>query len=356
MAWTHVHFGGRITALVGAAVAGVADDGRALYARLADVEEQGPPPAAHDSPMVDSVGVLGISDSDNTYVTGRGWDGRVHLWQVATTGRVTIPRPRRAESPAEPDPQVNELELAGFPEPMWAAPIVDEKSSTALTAHLGPDGEWRLQARGLLTGAGQGAGLVGRELHLGAAPDLALDYSSYAGGPAVVVGFIGDGPDPKATAWALSVSSKASRGLPMAEWRRVALDPVPTGMSSVARCGDATYLAGRVGDQPVVYKLWDLNFRGPVRTASVLAPPTELDPTAKDGASRPVVLVAGAEASLPVLLTASVDGNWLWWLGSDSWYRVPAPPGRLRAASFASGQIWAHVDGDLWSLPDPIEA
>jgi hypothetical protein len=357
MGWTHVPFGGRITTLVGAAVAGVADDGRALYARLADVDAQGPAPAADDSPMVDSVGVLGISDSDSTYVTGRGWDGRVHLWCVGTAGQEPAsPTQNPAEPPVEPDRAVRELELAGFPEPMWAAPIIDEKSSTALTAHLASDGEWRLQARGLLTGVGRGAGLVGRELHLGAAPDLALDYSSYAGGPAVVVGVVGDGPDPRATAWALAISPKLSRGLPMAEWRRVALDPVPTAMSSVARCGEATYLAGRDGDQPVIYKLWDLNFRGPMRTATVLAPPTELDPTASDGASKPVVLVAGAEASLPVVLTASVDGNWLWWLGPDSWFRVPAPPGRLRAASFANGQIWAHVDGGLWSLPDPIVA
>lgn len=352
MDWTQVPLGGRITTLVGTAVGGVTDDGRALHARLGE-HLPTDPVGDIDDPMVDSVGVLGISAHDSTYVTGRGWDGRIHLWRVApeSHGGPTSP-----EGPMPQRREVEELELAGFPEPMWAAPVVDGKSSTALTAHLGSDGAWRLQARGLLTGAGRGAGLVGREMHLGASPDLALDFSSYAGGAVVVAGVVGDGPDPRATAWALAGTSKVSAGLAAAEWRKVALDPVPTVMSSVVRCGESTFLAGRAGDRPVVYKLWDLTFRGPMRTASVLVPPTELDPSATDGASRAVVLVDGADACLPVLLTASVDGNWLWWLGADAWHRVAAPPGRLRSASLADGLVWAHVDGGLWSLPDPVAA
>jgi hypothetical protein len=335
MDWKKLDLGGRMTAMRGSVCAGVASDGTALIALLG---EHDPPVVTVDPLALDSFGVVGVSTGDRTWLTGRGQDGHLHLWGVT--------------SPDEPD-FVSSQELDGL-EAMWAVPALDARAAFVLTAYAG-EGGWRLRAHSLAD-ARSGTPTHGAELHLGGPPDAHVSYAFGLAGPVVVAGAIGDSPEPAAAAWAVQQDrNDVFAGL---GWRRVHLAPSPCELSSVSAggAGRRTWIAGRRGDQPVVYELLDLPFRGPLRTTPVPMPAVALAPEAVDGAARPVVMVDGACAEHPVFLAATTKGNRLCWLEAGTWKAHPVPDGQLHAASAAGGRIHVLLDGSVWSISDPAAA
>jgi hypothetical protein len=79
-------------------------------------------------------------------------------------------------------------------------------------------------------------------------------------------------------------------------------------------------------------------------------PDTRLDP------DHPVVYVAGIPIGRSmVLATQSADGPTVWIQKGRAWLRIPAPVGKLLAASTSDDGVYVLIEGTLWfrSLPDP---
>jgi hypothetical protein len=305
MDWTRLDVEGRVTALRGDACAGVTADGAAFIALLTDPE---PAVTIVESLSLDSFGVVGLSGGDTPWLTGRGADGQMHLWQVAAPHVLSE----------------RSLETTGA---AWAHEVSESAS------HPEPRG---------------------RALRLGGPPDAVLAFGFHAAGPLTVAGALGDAEDPPAAAWL--VDSGVDARLPEAsDWRRVHLSPTPSELSSVAVAADGrhTWVAGRVDSKPVVYEVLALPFRGLVRTTTLTLPILSLSEPAVDGPDRPVVLVDATAGDQPVFLVATADGNRVCWNDDGTWKAHPAPDGRLHAAAFAGGRIHALIDASAWSLPDP---
>jgi hypothetical protein len=330
MDWTRLDVAGRVTALRGDACAGVTADGTTFVALLAVPD----PGATLVEPiLLDSFGVVAVSGGDTPWLTGRGVDGHMHLWQVAAPHVLSE----------------RSLETMGA---AWAAPALDGRATGVLVA-LFDHGGWRLQARGLSDGANDGEPR-GRALRLGGPPDATLSFGFHADGAITVAGALGDAEDPPAAAWLVDTAVDA-RPKETADWRRVHLSPAPSELSSVgvSAGGRRTWLAGRVDSKPVVYEILSLPFRGLVRTTTLTLPVLTLSESAVDGPERPVVLVDATEGDQPVFLVATAGGNRLCWNHDGTWKAHPAPDGRLHAAACAGGRIHALIDASAWSLPDP---
>jgi hypothetical protein len=335
MDWKKLDLGGRMTAMRESVCAGVTPDGTAVIALLGDHD---PPVVTVDPLALDSCGVVGVSAGDRTWLTGRGQDGRLHLWGV--TG------------PDEPD-FVSGQALDGL-DAMWAVPVLDARAALVLTAYAG-DGGWRLRAH-TLAEARAGRAPRGGELCLAGPPDAHVSYAFRQSGPVVVAGAIGEGPAPAAAAWAVQKDhNDVFAGL---GWRRVLLAPTPCQLSSVSagRAGRRTWIAGRRHDEPVIFELLDLPFRGPLRTTAVPMPAITLAPEAVEGPARPVVVVDGAYADRPVFVAATTKGNRVCWLDGSTWKAHPVPDGHLHAASTVGGRIHVLLDGAVWSMADPAAA
>jgi hypothetical protein len=332
MDWTKLEVDGRVTALRDGACAGVTAEGTGFVAMLAD-------PCAGttvvDEMRLDSFGVVGLSGGDTTWLTGRGPDGQMHLWQVAGPHLL------------------GERSLEGQAA-AWAAPAVDAKASALLVADLA-DGRWGVQAHTLGKDDRVGAPR-GRGLRLGGPPDASMVYSFHERGTITVAGAVGDSTEPPTAAWMID-TDPTGRGSATADWRRVHLAPAPTELTSVgvAAAGRRTWIAGRVEAKPVIYEVLSLPFRGLVRSAAVTVPVLTLSPESLVAPARAVVLVEYVEGDHPVFLAATANGNRLCWstAGGTSWQAVAAPDGRVHAACLAGGRIHALVDGSVWSLPDP---
>jgi len=330
MDWTKLDVGGRVTAMKGPACAGVTADGIGFVALLGDGDSAA---TVVEDLSLDSVGVVGLSGGDTTWLTGRGADGQMHLWHVAAPHLLS------------------ERSLVAHGA-VWAAPALDAKATGVLVAYVA-EGGWRLRAHTLSVGPTDGEPR-GRELRLAGPPDATLAYGFHGTGPITIAGAVGDAADPQAAAWVV-VSDLDPRNPEAADWRRVHLAPTPSELSSVgvAAAGRRTWVAGRLDAKPVVYEVLDLPFRGLVRTTTLTLPVLTLSPGAADGAGRPMVLVDDVDGDQPVFLAATVDGNRLCWYDGTTWKAHPAPDGRLHAACLGGGRIHALIDGSIWSLPDP---
>jgi len=330
MEWTRLDVDGRVTALRGDVCAGVTTGGDAFVALLS-----APTTAVTvvDALTLDSFGVVGLSGHDATWLTGRGMDGQLHLWQVAAP-HVLSERSLEAWGAA------------------WAVPALAERATGMLVARPA-DGGWRLQAHALEDGPAAGRAL-GRSLSLGGPPDSALAFGFRATGPITVAGAIGDTADPPAAAWLLDPAVDA-RSPEVPDWRRVHLAPAPSELSSVvtADAGRRTWVAGRSEARPVLFEILSLPFRGLVRSTTLTLPVLSLSDSAVDGPDRPLVLVEGTDGDQPVFLVATSAGNRLCWNDAGTWKAHPAPDGTLRAAASAGGRTHALIGSSVWSLPGP---
>jgi hypothetical protein len=320
MDWTRLEVDGRVTALARGLCAGVGADGNAFVvpARL-------PHPAArwYDGLLLDSFGVLGVAQGEQTWLTGRGGDGRLHLWSAYTDGSMFVP---------------HSLEAV---DAVWATPLLDAHAGEILTASL-DGGGWRVRVH-----AREAAILGGQprahDLALAGDPGGALSFAFFEREPIVVAGPLGEAGAPQAM----------SLGRTDAEWRRIHLAPGPTALSSVAtgQFGRHTWIAGHVDGRAVVYQVLPLPFRGLLRSATVEVPGLDLAPEALDG--RPVVLVDETQRDSPTFVVALERGNRLCWHDGTEWKAHPAPDGRVRSACASGGAVHVLVDGSVWSLPDP---
>src|SRR5215212_5752707 len=322
MDWSRLDVAGRVTALAGGLCAGVHPGGNAFVMPL-----RLPHPAirTYDGLLLDALGALGIAQGEQSWLTGRGADGRVHLWSAYTDGSMFVP---------------HSLEAI---DAMWAAPVLDAHAGSVLSAGL-DGGTWRLRVHpretAILGGRPQAA-----ELRLDGDPHTTLAFGFDEREPLVVAGPLGESGAPHA--WSLGSNDT--------EWRRIHLSPTPTALCSVGtgQRGRHTWVAGHLDRRPVVYEVLSLPFRGLLRTANVALPPLDLAPEALHVGDRPVVLVDEHERDQPVFVAALPRGNRLCWHDGTEWKAHPVPDGRLRSACTSGGAVHVLVDGAVWSLPDP---
>lgn len=319
MDWTKLEVSGRVTAVQRGLCAGVSADGTVFTAplRLPHV-----PATTYDDVLVDSFGVLGVAPGSEAWLTGRGADGRLQLWEFAEGDRTLT-----GHSLAEDDA-------------MWAAPSADAGTELLLTCRL-DDGEWRLRTYDRRAAIAGGSPKVA-DLPLAGSPDSALVLGCPEKEPLVVAGRLGGSGT--ASAWALGEG----------DWRRIHLAPVPTALTSVSYGwgGRHTWIGGVAEGRAVVYELLPFRFRGPLRTATVSLPGLELI-AIPEGHGRPLLVVDDAAGDVPVLLAAMSRGNRLCWYDGTEWKALPAPDGPLRAACAADGAIHVLVGSTVWSIEDP---
>ena len=115
MDWTRLEVSGRVTAMQRGLCAGVTTEGTVFTAQLRLPHLR---PTTYDDLLVDSFGVLGVAPGDETWLTGRGADGRLHLW-ASGDGDVSGQRHSLTDVDA-----------------MWAAPTLDTGHRAA--AHRPP--------------------------------------------------------------------------------------------------------------------------------------------------------------------------------------------------------------------------
>lgn len=320
MEWTRLEVGGRVTALARGLCAGVGTDGDAFVVPL---RLPHPPPRTYDGLQLDSFGVLGVAQGEQTWLTGRGADGRLHLWSAYTDGSMYVP---------------HSLDAIGA---VWATPLLDAHAGLILSSHL-DGGAWRLRVHqrenAILGGRAQAD-----ELTVRGDPDLAVSVGYYEREPVVVAGMLGEDGPPHAMA--LGVTDH--------EWRRIHLAPTPTVLCSVAtgQFGRHTWIAGHRDGRPVVYQVLPLPFRGLLRSAAVDVPRLDLSPASLG--DRPVVLVDETQRDSPAFVAVLPRGNRLCWHDGTEWKAHPVPDGRVRSACVSGGAVHVLVDGSVWSLPDP---
>jgi hypothetical protein len=321
MDWSRLEVDGKATALTRGCCAGVGADGNAFVVELGL-----PAPArTYDGLLLDSFGVLGLAHGEHTWLTGRGADGRLHLWSAYDDGSMFVP---------------HSLDAIGA---MWAAPVPGAHGERVLSAHLDGDG-WRLRVhereKAILGGGQQAA-----DLAMATDPDTALAFASHDGEPLVVAGVLGDSGT--AHAWSLGATDK--------EWRRIHLSPSPTALSSVGTSQDGRrcWVAGHLDGRPMIYEVLSLPFRGLLRSAVVDVPALRLAEDSLSVRDRPVVLVDGHDRDLPVFVATLPRGNRLCWHDGTEWKAYPAPEGRVRGACASRGAVHVLVDGVVWSLPQP---
>jgi hypothetical protein len=337
MEWTRLDVDGRVTALRRGLCAGVGYDGRAF---TCDLRTLHPTPVSYDGIMLDSFGVVGASPGVDAWLTGRGADGRLHLIGA---------RPEFVGTAGECIE--HSLDDIGA---MWAAPVLDARAAYVLASDL-QDGTWRLRAYHV-DSAIIGGAPRGRSFALGSEPGASLSYSFFEKGPLVVAGRLGDGPSPVPAAWTLAELDGSPQPSRDEGWRRVAIAPAPTELTSVAigRASGRIWVGGRVDDLAAVWEVLQLPFRGLIRSTQVALPPVELAPEAADGrGGRSMVLVEEVRGALPVLVVATPRGNRLCWHDGTEWIALPAPEGPLRAACLAGGAVHLLVGASVWSVEDP---
>jgi hypothetical protein len=321
MDWTRLVVDGRVTALQRGICAGVTAEGTAFVARLRLPHER---PTTYDDLLVDSFGVLGVAPGEPSWLTGRGADGRLHVWPTDERG---------------PD-DAHSLETV---DAVWAAPAHDARADHLMTCHLESGGWWlRVHQRDdvLLEGRPRA-----RDLALAGEPDTSLVYGFHRQGPLVVAGQVGTSGTP--SAWSLREGGDG--------WRRIHLAPAPTALTSVAtsRDGRRTWIGGVAAERPAVHEVLALPFRGPLRSTSIAVPALTLTEPAS---GRALVLVDDVGGDIPVFMASLGRGNRLCWHDGSEWKALPAPDGPLRGACASGGAVHVLLGSEVWSVEDPIGA
>src|SRR5262249_56544334 len=103
---------------------GVTAEGTAFVAPLGLPHEG---PTTYDDLLVDSFGVLGVAAGERTRLTGRGADGRLHVWSTDADGE-------DGDAPTTLDPV----------DAVWAPPVHAVRTDHLLTCHVDA-GAWRLR-------------------------------------------------------------------------------------------------------------------------------------------------------------------------------------------------------------------
>ena len=182
----------------------------------------------------------------------------------------------------------------------------------------------------------------GHPLFVSAKPSSRSVLTGSTQSGAIVAGAISDQPNrPRASPQVWTIEDIG--GAPTdGRWTRRPLAPTPDGLTDVASWEVGWWVAGHRNLRPVVY-----DFDSPTR-GTIPMPDTRLDP------DHPVVYVAGIPIGRSmVLATQSADGPTVWMHKGRDWLRIPAPAGKLSAASRNVDGLYLLIDGALWfrSLP-----
>jgi hypothetical protein len=317
--WTRLTVSGRVTAMQRGLCAGVTAEGTVFVGPLRSTPAS---PTVYGDVLVDSFGVLGLAPGPETWLTGRGADGRLQQWVV------------RADDPSVRTHPLDEVGAT------WATPAFDTGTELLLSCHL-VDGAWTLRTFDREAAVSGGRPRV-PDLPLAGSPDSALVVGCPEKEPLVVAGRLGESAT--TSAWALGDG----------EWRRIHLAPAPSALSTVGYGwgGRHTWIGGVSDGRAVVHELLPLPFRGPLRTTPVPVPGLELV-ALPEGGGRPLVIVDDTAGELPLLLAAMSRGNRLCWHDGTEWKAYPAPDGPLRAACVADGSVHVLVGNSVWCMPDP---
>ena len=170
MDWSRLEVAGRVTALARGYCAGVGADGDAFVVPL---RLPYPSVRTYDGLLLDSFGVLGVAQGEQTWLTGRGADGRLHLWSAYADGQhvraALAGRHRRGVGRAG----------ARRATRSWCSP-----------AHL-DGGSWRLRLYPRETAILGGRPTRPPTSPSGTDPDTALAFAFYEQEPLVVAGPLG---------------------------------------------------------------------------------------------------------------------------------------------------------------------
>jgi len=223
--------------------------------------------------------------------------------------------------------------------PVWLSPLMDGEGDFRTVGAVRSNGRWELHA---WQDFGHWDPMDrGHTLYLFAKPSSRSVLTGSTEGQLIVAGAISDQPRrPKASPQLWTIDDIGS-GPTNGRWTRWPLTPTPDGLTDVASWEVGWWVAGHRNLRPVVY-----DFDSDSGGASMPMPGTRLDP------KHPVVYVVDAPiGKAMVLATQSADGPTVWIQKGRSWMRIPAPAGKLSAASRNHDGLFMLIDGALWFRP-----
>jgi hypothetical protein len=226
--------------------------------------------------------------------------------------------------------------------PVWSSALMDGEGDFRTLGAVLADGRWELHAWQDSDSGHLDPMDRGHTLYLFANPSSRSVLTGSTESELIVAGAISDQPgrpDASPQLWTIDdIGSKPNNG----RWTRWPLTPTPDGLTDVASWEVGWWVAGYRNLRPVVYD-FDSDV-GP----SMPMPDTRLDP------DHPVVYLADTPIGKSmVLATQSADGPTMWIQEGRDWLRIPAPAGKLSAASRNTDGLFTLIDGALWFRPLP---
>lgn len=222
--------------------------------------------------------------------------------------------------------------------PVWLSPLMDGEGDFRTLGAVFVDGRWELHAWQDSNSGHWDPMDRGHTLYLFAKPSSRSVLTGSTEGELIVAGAISDQPgrpDPSPQLWTIEdTGGEPTNG----RWTRWPLTPTPDGLTDVASWEVGWWVAGHRNLRPVVY-----DFDSDGGGATISMPDTRLDP------NHPVVYIADKPIGKSmVLATQSADGPTVWIQEGRDWLRIPAPTGKLSAASRNMDGLFILIDGALW--------
>jgi hypothetical protein len=228
---------------------------------------------------------------------------------------------------------------AGGSRPVWLSPLMDGEGGFRTVGAVRKQGRWELHAWQDVER--HWVAMDRRHpLFLSTKPTSRTVLTGSTQSGPIVAGAISDKPDPRRAdpqIWTIKdIGQEPTDG----RWTRWPLAPTPDGLTDLASWEVGWWVAGHRNLRPVVY-----DFDSP-RGGTISMPNTML------AADNPAVFVAGIPIGHPmVLATQSADGPTVWIQEGRGWLRIPAPAGKLSAASRNMDGLFMLIDGALWFRP-----
>lgn len=222
--------------------------------------------------------------------------------------------------------------------PVWLSPLMDGEGGFRTVGAVRAEGRWELHA---WQDFGHWVPMDrGHPLFVSSKPSSrSVLTGSTQSGP-IVAGAISDQPGtphPSPQVWTIEdIGGEPTNG----RWTSWPLAPTPDGLTDVTSWEAGWWVAGYRNLRPVVY-----DFDSPTG-GTIAMPNTRLAP------DHPAVYLAGKpNRRVMVLATQSSDGPTVWIQKGRGWLRIPAPAGKLSAASRNMDGLFMLIDGALWFRP-----
>jgi hypothetical protein len=225
--------------------------------------------------------------------------------------------------------------------PVWLSPLMDGEGDFRAVGAVMADGRWELHAWQNTDSAPWKPMDRWHTLYVFAKPSSRSVLTGSTEGQLIVAGAISERPGRHGASpqlWTIDdIGGEPTNG----RWTRWPLTPTPDALTDVASWEVGWWVAGHRNLRPVVY-----DFDADLGGTSMPMPVTRLDP------EHLVVYVADEPiAQGMVLATQSADGPTVWIQKRRGWLRIPAPAGKLSAASRNNDGLFMLIDGALWFRP-----